>query len=362
VYAAFQHAQFNTNTFHQSKNTLPNDNSICRPLTQIPWKRSLFSKRTFRTRAVILQSTSGNRMPLPKGSIVALVTPFNPEPPYEIDVDALKALLKLHLDAGTNGLCILGTTGEASVMTMEERALVINTTVELCKGTIPILVGCGTIDPNDVKDQIQQAQQLNADAVMVVTPYYVKPPQRCLVNHFCTAADQGMPLVVYNVPGRTGVDCKPETLAQCLNSHPNIVAVKEATGDVSRIAQIQQCLTPEAKQTTLLYSGDDGTTLEFISKGGDGAISVTANVAPRQWQMAINAALKGDMETAQQLNEPINSLHSDLFCEANPIPVKWAMERARLIPSGVCRPPLASLDPPFFPKVEAALRQAKLIE
>ena len=301
-------------------------------------------------------------MPLQKGATVALITPMKPDT-LNIDVPALQTLLKYHIESGTDGLCILGTTGEASVLSMAERKLVIDTTVTMCKGGIPILVGAGTIDPKHVKDQILQARDLGADGVMIVTPYYVKPPQRGLVHHFTTAADLGMPTVLYNVPGRTAVDCLPETLVQCA-SHPNIVAVKEATGDVSRVKKIRSMLSDvEGGEDikVLLYSGDDATSVDFVLEGGDGCISVTANVAPKAMHEAITAALEGKADVAKSLNRPLELLHKKLFCEANPIPVKWAVERMGLIESGIARPPLDRLDPKFFPVVEEALKAAGLI-
>jgi 4-hydroxy-tetrahydrodipicolinate synthase len=303
-----------------------------------------------------------DRMPFPKGVIVALVTPFQAEAPHDIDVEAYKKLLQLHLDSGTNGLCVLGTTAEAAVMTMEERDLILKVTMDMCKGKLPIIVGCGTIDPNAVKAQILQAKAYGADGAMVVTPYYVKPPQRALVKHFCDAADLGLPLVLYNVPGRTGIDCTPATLAECVNMHPNVHAIKEATGDLSRVKQIQQLLTDEAKQRLLLYSGDDETSLAFIKEGGQGCISVSANVVPLQWQQAVNTLLDGDTATSDALGVPLTKIHTHIFCESNPMAAKWAMYRAGMVPNDVCRPPLTTLDPQYYPHVEEAMRDAGMIQ
>jgi len=170
-----------------------------------------------------------------QGSYVALITPMTPQ--GSINIPQLRSLLQFHLASGTDGLCILGTTGEASVMTMSERKTVLDVAVEECKGKIPILVGTGTIDPQHVKEQTMQAIDCGCDASLVVTPYYVKPPQRGLIRHFLDMADLGLPVCIYNVPGRTGVDILPESIGK-IAGHENIVAVKEATGDVSRVSAI----------------------------------------------------------------------------------------------------------------------------
>uniref|UniRef100_A0A7S2SA65 4-hydroxy-tetrahydrodipicolinate synthase n=1 Tax=Eucampia antarctica TaxID=49252 RepID=A0A7S2SA65_9STRA len=302
-------------------------------------------------------STNANEIvPLKPGSFVALVTPFNPEN-GEVDIPALRTLLQFHLESGTDGLCILGTTGEASTLSMKERELVLKIAVEMVKGKIPILVGTGTINPMHVKEMTLQAMDLGCDASLVVTPYYVKPPQRGLVKHFVDAADLGLPVMIYNVPGRTGVDCKPESIALCAE-HENIVAVKEATGDLTRLDQIRQLTTANK---LLLYSGDDSTEAEFVLRGGDGCVSVTANVAPKAMHELMMAALRGDKDEVNRINTSLSKLHEDIFCEANPIPAKWAMQRIGKINSAYCRPPMDQLDPQFEGLVEEALSAAGLI-
>ena len=288
------------------------------------------------------------------GSTCALVTPFTPA--GEIDTEALRGLLRFHVESETDGLCVLGTTGEASVMTMAERETVLKIVVEEVKGKIPILAGTGTIDPSHVKEMTLQAIDLGCDASLVVTPYYVKPPQRGLVKHMLSMADLGLPVVIYNVPGRSGSDMKPESIALCAD-HPNIIGVKEATGDVGRVEEIRS-LTGD---NLLLLSGDDGTDAEFVLKGGDGCISVTANVAPKQKHDLMMAALAGDTGEVERIGSPLRDLNGKLFCEANPIPVKWATKRIGKIPTGYCRPPLDELDAEFQPVVEEALRSAGLI-
>ena len=305
-------------------------------------------------------TNSNDITPLRQGSYVALVTPMTPT--GAIDLQQLRSLLQFHLRAGTDGLCILGTTGEAAVMTMAERKAVLDVAVEEVKGKIPILVGTGTIDPEHVKEQTLQAIDCGCDASLVVTPYYVKPPQRALIKHFETMADLGLPVCIYNVPGRTGVDFLPESIGQ-VAGHPNIVAVKEATGDVSRVAQIQDACEKNgyARDELLLLSGDDGSTDEFVLGGGDGCISVTANVAPSAMHQLMMAALKKDVDEAKRINAPLTNLHRDEFIEANPIPIKWAVKRIGQINCSYLRPPLDELAPEHRETVENALRDAGLI-
>jgi len=305
-------------------------------------------------------SNVNERTPMRQGSYVALITPMSET--GAIDFPTLRSLLQFHLESGTDGLCILGTTGEASVLTMDERKKVLDVAVEEVKGKIPILVGTGTIDPEHVKEQTLQAIDCGCDASLVVTPYYVKPPQRALIRHFETMADLGLPVCIYNVPGRTGVDFLPESIAK-VAGHPNIVAVKEATGDVSRLAQIHKACEANGvpKDKLLLLSGDDGTTDKFVLDGGDGCISVTANVAPTRMHDLMMAALKKDTEEVYRINAPLRSLHTDAFCEANPIPIKWATKRIGKIDCAYLRPPLDELAPEFHGVVEQALIEAGLL-
>lgn len=295
-----------------------------------------------------------------QGSYVALVTPMTNT--GAIDFPSLRSLLQFHLESGTDGLCILGTTGEAAVLTMQERRRVLDVAVEEVKGKMPILVGTGTIDPEHVKEQTLQAIDCGCDASLVVTPYYVKPPQRGLICHFETMADLGLPVCIYNVPGRTGVDFLPESIGK-VAGHPNIVAVKEATGDVSRVAKIHEACEANGvpNDSLLLFSGDDGSTDEFVLRGGDGCISVTANVAPSMMHALMMAALKKDTDEVERINSTLRRLHKDEFCEANPIPIKWAVKRIGKIDSAYLRPPLDELSPAFHCIVDDALKEAGLI-
>ena len=242
---------------------------------------------------------------------------------------------------------------------MKERERVLTTAVRVCKGKMPIMAGCGTIDPTHVKEMTLQAIDLGCDANLVVTPYYVKPPQRALIKHFQTTADYGLPLVVYNVPGRTGVNLEDASMA-ILAQHDNIVALKDATGDLSRLASLRQELT-KVNAELLLYSGDDGTSKDFVLGGGDGCISVTANVAPTKMSQMMQACLQGDASLATQIDDSLVGLHSKLFVEANPIPVKWAVNKLGRIPSDMCRPPLDALDPVWHAEVEQAMNQAGVL-
>ena len=297
------------------------------------------------------------QMPLRKGSTCALITPFTDD--GKIDVRALENLIEFHLEEGTDNLCVLGTTAEAAVMTMDERALVLTTIANIAKGKVPLLVGTGTINPESVKAMTQQAIDLGADASLIVNPYYVKPPQRALVRHFTTMADMGLPVILYNVPGRTGSNIADETVA-LLSEHENIVGVKDATGDLKRLASLK-ALLGDRESTFLKYSGDDETTDEFVLQGGDGCISVTANLVPGRIHEMVHAALRGDSALVKQINDPLRLLHTNLFCESNPIPTKWAAKRIGLVNTAYCRPPLDVLDPQFEGKVEESLKAAGLL-
>ena len=290
-----------------------------------------------------------------KGSSVALITPFHPES-GKINLEGIRKLLQFHVEAGTDNLCILGTTAEASTMTMDERRQVLEIAVDECKGRMPILVGTGTINPESVKAQTQQAIDLGCDASLVVTPYYVKPPQRCLVRHMITAADHGLPVIVYNVPGRTGIDMSDESVAICAE-HENIVGLKDATGDLERVGKIRKL----AGDDFLLYSGDDGTGLDYLKRGGDGFISVTANLAPKSMHEICVAVQQGRLDDAEQLNKSLEMLHQKIFLESNPIPTKWAATRMGLIESDYCRPPLDSFNPELYAEVQAAMETAGLV-
>lgn len=241
-------------------------------------------------------------------------------------------------------------------MTLQEREIILSTAVELCKGKIPIMAGCGTINPNAVKEMTQQAIDLGCDANLLVTPYYVKPPQRGMIRMFTQMADMGLPVVMYNIPGRASINFDDASIATCAE-HPAIVGLKDATGDLTRLESIR----PMVSDDFLLYSGDDNSSLEYVKMGGSGCISVTANIAAPAMHQCMSAALAGDFDKADKLNQPLKALHKQLFCESSPMPVKWAAKRMGMIDTEFCRPPLDTLDPKFGPQVEEALKTAGLI-
>merc|ERR1719310_405317 len=240
-----------------------------------------------------------------------------------VDVDALRSVLRWHVEQGTDGVVILGTTGEASTLTDSERSEIMAVTREEIGGKIPIIVGTGTISTEATIAATKQAKLFGADAALVVTPYYVKPSQAGLLAHFTRIADScDLPLVLYNVPGRTGVDMSVETTV-ALSRHPMIQGLKDATGDNTRVAPMRAICGDDFR----LYSGEDGMARDYVLQGGDGVISVTANVAPAQVSKVMAAANAGDAAGANAADGKLQALHRDLFCEANPIPVKWALGR-----------------------------------
>ena len=285
---------------------------------------------------------------------MALITPMTST--GDIDVPSLRKLLQYHVESGTDNLCILGTTGEASVMSMKERELILRTAVEEAKGKIPIMAGCGTINPTHIKEMTQQAIDLGCDANLLVTPYYVKPPQRGIIKLFIQIADMGLPVVMYNIPGRASINMEDKSIAIC-SEHEKIVGLKDATGDLSRV----QSIRPMVGEEFLLYSGDDSSSLEFVRQGGDGCISVTANVAASTLHQIMMEALAGNFEKAEELNESLIGLDKKLFCESSPMPVKWAAKRMGMIDTDFCRPPLDVLQDEFKPDLEEALKTAGLI-
>ncbi len=286
-----------------------------------------------------------------RGSLVALVTPMLPD--GAVDYDALERLIEHHIAAGTDGLVIAGTTGESATLSTPEHIEVIKRSVEMVRGRLPVIAGTGSNSTAQTIELSQAVDDCAADAYLVVTPYYNKPTQEGLYQHYVAVADAvKKPVILYNVPGRTAVDLLPETVAR-LASHPNIIGIKEATGELGRVADLKQ----GCGDGFLLYSGDDATAREFMLAGGHGVISVTTNVAPRQMQAMCEAALSGDAAKAEKLDQPLAALHNDLFVEANPIPVKWAVAKQGLCGSTL-RLPLTELDAGHVAQVEAAMQQA----
>jgi 4-hydroxy-tetrahydrodipicolinate synthase len=288
------------------------------------------------------------------GSLVAIVTPMTAD--GGVDFEALGQLIDLHIVAGTEGLIVAGTTGESATLTMPEHVAIIEAAVKIAAGRIPVIAGTGSNSTAQTIELSQTVDALGVDGFLVVTPYYNKPPQAGLIRHFTAVADAVTgPIMLYNVPGRTGVDMVPETVAE-LAGHPQIFGIKEATGEVSRVVKLRQLCGDDFG----LYSGDDLTAREFMLAGGQGVVSVTANVAPQAMAAMCKAALAGDAELASQLDEPLAGLHQDLFIESNPIPVKWALLRMGLVGEGI-RLPLIGLSTHSQPAVEAALARAGLL-
>lgn len=293
--------------------------------------------------------------PMRPGSLVALVTPMRDD--GSIDQDTLAALCRWHVECGTDGIIALGTTGESSTLSMEERADVLSVCRQELAGKVPLMVGTGTIDPKEVVRNNEQAIAFGADACLTVTPYYVKPTQQGMINHFSYIADATpLPMLLYNVPGRTAADLQVETVA-VLSRHERIFGIKEATGDLKRVKALRELCGPDF----MLLSGEDSNAFEFTLMGGDGVISVTSNVAPALQAAVFAAAMRGDAAAARALNAPMELLHQRLFLQANPIPVKWAVQRLGRCGGGI-RMPLTQLEPPFHAPLEEAMVAAGVLK
>ncbi|MBK1650006.1 4-hydroxy-tetrahydrodipicolinate synthase [Rhabdochromatium marinum] len=267
-----------------------------------------------------------------RGSIVALVTPMTPS--GAVDEQSLRQLVDWHVESGTVALVSVGTTGESATLDEAEHCEVIAKTLELAAGRIPVIAGTGANSTTEAIRLTRCAQEAGADAALLVTPYYNKPTQEGLYQHHKAVAEAvDLPQWLYNVPGRTACDLLPETVAR-LAEIPNIVGLKDATGDLSRVERLRALCGADF----LLYSGDDGTGCEFMLAGGDGVISVTTNVVPARMQAMCAAALAGDARTARELNAALDPLHQGLFVESNPIPVKWALTEMGLCQPGIRLP------------------------
>lgn len=286
-----------------------------------------------------------------KGSLVAMITPMDDQ--GGIEDASLSRLINFHVDAGTTGIIAVGTTGESATLDEDEHCAVIARCVELAAGRIPIIAGTGANSTTEAIRLTRCAEQGGADAALLVTPYYNKPTQAGLIAHYRAIADAvALPQILYNVPGRTACDLLPETTIE-LARVENIVGIKDATGDLSRLLVLRE----GCGEDFALYSGDDATGCEFMLRGGDGVISVTSNVAPAAMQAMCSAALAGDRARAEALNAALDPLHRDLFLEANPIPVKWAMHEMGLAGPGI-RLPLTWLSSGYHATLRAAMRAA----
>lgn len=287
-----------------------------------------------------------------KGSIVAIVTPMFPD--GAVDWDSLSALVDWHISEGTDAIVAVGTTGESSTLDVEEHIEVVRRAVKLSKKRIPIIAGTGANSTVEAIELTKLAKEAGADAALLVTPYYNKPPQEGLFRHYKAVAEAvDLPIILYNVPGRTGCDMLPATVAR-LAKIKNIVGLKEAKGEIARI---QELLALGLPKDFALYSGDDATARESILLGCHGDISVTANIAPKLMHQMCAAALAGDRAKAETLDARLAGLHRTLFLDPNPIPAKWALNRMGKIPAGL-RLPLVAMDAKHQDAVSAAMREA----
>lgn len=285
------------------------------------------------------------------GSIVALVTPMLAT--GEIDVAAFKRLIEWHIASGTQSIVVNGTTGESATLNSAERIELLKIAVETARGRIPIIAGTGTSSTATTIEETRAAGKCGVAACLVVTPYYNRPTQNGLYEHYKAIGEStDLPIIVYNVPKRTGCDLMPITLAS-LAHVKNIIGIKEATGDLLRVAAIKAMV----KDRFILLSGDDDTALDFMAQGGQGVISVTANVAPKQMQEMCAAVLNNDYPAAQVINQQLSVLHSALMVESNPIPTKWALYKLGIIGPGI-RLPLTKLSESFQSMVNDALEQS----
>jgi 4-hydroxy-tetrahydrodipicolinate synthase len=288
------------------------------------------------------------------GSMVALVTPMGED--GSLDWVTLRRLIDWHIENGTDAIVPVGTTGESPTLDMEEHVEVIRVTVEQVNGRVPVIAGTGANSTREAIDLTRAAEKAGADACLLVTPYYNKPTQEGLYLHHKAVADAvPIPQILYNVPGRTSCDMLPETV-QRLSQVSNIVGIKEATGNPERTRDIVR----RCGERMDVYSGDDATALESILLGGKGDISVTANVAPKLMHEMCKLAREGKEREARTLNERLMPLHKNLFVEANPIPVKWALQQMGMIKGGI-RLPMTPLSAPHQEAVRAALRSAGVL-
>jgi 4-hydroxy-tetrahydrodipicolinate synthase len=289
------------------------------------------------------------------GSIVALVTPFLPN--GDVDYKNLERLVEMHIEQGTDGIVAVGTSGESTTLSMKEHVVVVTEVVRMAAGRIPVIGGNGSNSTAEAIELTNLLKDSGVTAMLGVTPYYNKPTQKGLIAHFTAIAQStDIPQILYNVPGRTCSDLLPETVA-ILAKVDNIIGIKEATGDLSRLTQIKALVDDEF----LTFSGDDATGLEFMLRGGNGVISVTNNVAPKLMSEMCRHALAGEKEQAYAINERLNLLHNDLFVEANPIPVKWCVAQLQLIDNGHLRLPLTELSPEYHELLTAAMNKAGVL-
>jgi len=289
------------------------------------------------------------------GSIVALVTPMDET--GEIDYIALKELVEFHIKSKTAGIVAVGTSGESATFSVDDHVKVVERTIAYAAGRIPVIAGNGANSTSEAIALSKLFTNSGVAAGLNVTPYYNKPTQEGLYLHYKAIAEScELPQILYNVPGRTSVDMLPETVAR-LAKIPNIIGIKEATGDLQRLAELKSILPDDF----VLYSGDDATGCDFMLQGGHGVISVSTNVAPVEMAEMCEFALNGETEKALALNKQLDPIHKNLYHESNPIPVKWACAELGLIPTPTLRLPLTTLSEQYQGTVRNALKEAKLL-
>jgi 4-hydroxy-tetrahydrodipicolinate synthase len=289
-----------------------------------------------------------------RGSMVAMITPIMED--GSVDNEALVRLVEFHCTQGTDAIVAVGTTGESATLDEQEHCEVIARIVDMAAGRIPVIAGTGANSTTEAIILTRCAKASGADACLLVTPYYNKPTQEGLfLHHRAVAEAVDIPQILYNVPGRTACDMLPETVGR-LAAVENIIGIKEATGELDRLRQIRDL----CGEHFAIYSGDDATGCELMLMGADGVISVTSNVAPKLMHEMCEAALSGNRELATRLDAKLAGLHSALFVESNPIPVKWAMAELGLSPKGI-RLPLTWLSEAAQPRVKAAMEQAGVV-
>ena len=290
-----------------------------------------------------------------RGSMVAIVTPMNED--GSIDFISLKKLIEFHIENQTDVIISVGTTGESATLDFDEHSQVIKKTIEFVNGRIPVIAGTGANSTSEAVELTKSAKNNGADGCLLVTPYYNKPTQEGLYQHYKKIADLvDIPQILYNVPGRTSVDMQPETVLR-LSTHKNIIGIKEASGSKDRSTTLMKLCSQNMK----IFTGDDKTSMSDMADGFSGNISVTANVAPLEMHQMCQSALEGDIENASKLNLKLDVLHDLLFCESNPIPVKWCLHKMGLIKKGI-RLPLTWMDEKFDRPLTEALIKSGVID
>ena len=294
-------------------------------------------------------------MPIFKGAGVAIVTPMKEN--LDVDFDKLEEIINFQIDNGTDAIIIAGTTGESATLTMEEHRAVIKAAVDFTKGRVPVVAGTGSNSTRTAIRHTHEAQEDGADALLIVSPYYNKATQKGLIRHYSMIADETkLPIILYNVPSRTGTNIMPETVAELVKTKSNIVGLKEATGNMAQASKTMDLCDGNLE----LYSGEDGLVVPLLSIGGIGVISVISNIAPRQTHDMVMKFLDGDIVGAREMQRRSLSLVDALFCEVNPIPVKHAL---KLLGKdvGPLRPPLCEMEPAHLEQLSQAMKDFGLI-